>query len=565
MNIQKIKLMATAAFMLFLSTIVSAQTTEFTFQGSLKDNSAAATGNYDFEFVLFDALSAGSQIGSVLTRSGITVTNGIFSVKLDFGANYPGASRFLEIHVRQTAGGGFTPLTPRQPVSSSPYSVKSLNADIATNTAQLGGVAANQYVVTTDPRMADARQPTAGSTSYVQNQNAAPQSLSNFNISGSGTANVFNAATQYNIGGSRVLSTAGFDNLFAGDSAGQSNTGISNSFFGSGAGQANTNGSDNSFVGFWAGRNNTTGDSNSFFGTGAGFSNTTSSGNAFFGNDAGGSNLTGTNNAFFGKDAGRMNNSNNNSFFGGLAGDANTSGFNNAFFGNGAGGANTMGGDNVFVGGVAGTGNTGGGSNTFVGAGSGSTNMTGNNNTIIGSNANVGGLGLSFASAIGSNASVSTSNTVALGRSNGADVVVIYGLGVAGATPLCRNLSNQISTCSSSLRYKTNIGQFSQGMSFVNKLRPISFEWKDGGTKDVGFGAEEIAKIDPRFVTYNDKGEVEGVKYDRIGVVLVNAVKEQQTLIESQQKKIETLEDQVKALTLLVCMNNKNAEICKAR
>ena len=121
-------------------------------------------------------------------------------------------------------------------------------------------------------------------------------------------------------------------------------------------------------------------------------------------------------------------------------------------------------------------------------------------------------------------------------------------LGAAGATALCFNALNQISTCSSSLRYKTNIGQFSSGMSFVRQLRPISFDWKDGGMKDVGFGAEDIAKIDPRFVTYNDKGEVEGVKYDRLSVVLVNAVKEQQTQIEKQQTLIEKQQDLIEQL-----------------
>ncbi|MGE3467887.1 MAG: hypothetical protein AB7J13_13265, partial [Pyrinomonadaceae bacterium] len=60
-------------------------------------------------------------------------------------------------------------------------------------------------------------------------------------------------------------------------------------------------------------------------------------------------------------------------------------------------------------------------------------------------------------------------------------------------------------------------------MSFINKLRPISFDWNDRGMKDVEFGAEDIAEIDDRFVTYNDKGEVEGVKYDRLSVAFVNA------------------------------------------
>jgi hypothetical protein len=53
-------------------------------------------------------------------------------------------------------------------------------------------------------------------------------------------------------------------------------------------------------------------------------------------------------------------------------------------------------------------------------------------------------------------------------------VVSINTLGSAGSTQLCRNASNQISTCSSSLRYKTNIANFSLGLNVVRQLRPIN-------------------------------------------------------------------------------------------
>ena len=133
-----------------------------------------------------------------------------------------------------------------------------------------------------------------------------------------------------------------------------------------------------------------------------------------------------------------------------------------------------------------------------------------------------------------------------------------------GTTQLCRNGANQLSLCGSSLRYKTNIAPFFSGLSFIRQLRPITFSWIEGGMQDVGFGAEDVAKIDPLFVTYNEKGEVEGVKYDRIGVVAVNAIKEQQAeidalrktvehqsaLIEQQQRKFDTLQSLFARITL---------------
>ncbi|HET9786599.1 MAG TPA: tail fiber domain-containing protein, partial [Pyrinomonadaceae bacterium] len=153
-------------------------------------------------------------------------------------------------------------------------------------------------------------------------------------------------------------------------------------------------------------------------------------------------------------------------------------------------------------------------------------------------------------------------------RSDG--VVTLNTLGTAGGVVLCRNASNQIAACSSSLRYKTNIAPFAFGLNLVQRLRPIRFEWKEGGMKDVGFGAEDVAAIEPLLVTYNDKGEVEGVKYDRFSAVLVNAVKEQQTQIEAQhaqlaaqQKQLENQQLLIEALKRLVCRQNPSVDICR--
>ncbi len=118
---------------LVFSTMANAQTTAFTYQGSLSSGGVAANGPHDFEFVLFD--SGGTQLGSTITQSGVAVTNGIFSVSLDFGSLFPGAARFLEIRVRASGVGAFTTLSPRQPLTSAPYSIKSLSADNAANAA----------------------------------------------------------------------------------------------------------------------------------------------------------------------------------------------------------------------------------------------------------------------------------------------------------------------------------------------------------------------------------------------------------------------------------------------
>jgi Chaperone of endosialidase len=115
-------------------------------------------------------------------------------------------------------------------------------------------------------------------------------------------------------------------------------------------------------------------------------------------------------------------------------------------------------------------------------------------------------------------------------------------LGAAGTTALCRNFVNQIATCSSSLRYKRDVEAFDGGLEMLGRLRPISFTWKAGGMRDVGFGAEDVAAIDPRLAVFNQAGEVEGVKYDRLTTVLVNAVKELEALVRTLREEKGELE-----------------------
>jgi hypothetical protein len=49
------------------------------------------------------------------------VSNGLFTVTLDFGSEFNGADRWLELAVRTNGGVAFTALTPRQAVMPTPY------------------------------------------------------------------------------------------------------------------------------------------------------------------------------------------------------------------------------------------------------------------------------------------------------------------------------------------------------------------------------------------------------------------------------------------------------------
>jgi hypothetical protein len=124
-----------------------AQGTAFTYQGSLNNNGSPATGLYDLTFTLFDTNSAGNVIAGPLTNSLTPVTNGLFTVTLDFGsAPFNGNARWLQIGVRTNGGATFSTLSPRQELTPTPYAIYANTASNLSGTlpsAQLGGTYSN--------------------------------------------------------------------------------------------------------------------------------------------------------------------------------------------------------------------------------------------------------------------------------------------------------------------------------------------------------------------------------------------------------------------------------------
>ena len=120
---------------------IFAQTNGFTYQGRLTDGGMPANGNYDLQFALFDAADGSNQIGPTKIVSSVSVSGGVFTVTLDFGGNsFTGANRFLEISARPSGAASFILLTPRQPITTTPYAVRSVtasNAEMAKRLDQL--------------------------------------------------------------------------------------------------------------------------------------------------------------------------------------------------------------------------------------------------------------------------------------------------------------------------------------------------------------------------------------------------------------------------------------------
>jgi hypothetical protein len=116
----------------------------FTYQGQLKDADGPVTASCDFQLGLWDALTGGTQVGSLLTQTGVAVSEGLFTVQLDFGSgSFEGSARWLEIAVRCPAGSGtYNTLTPRQPLTPAPYALYSLSS---ANADTLDGLHASAF------------------------------------------------------------------------------------------------------------------------------------------------------------------------------------------------------------------------------------------------------------------------------------------------------------------------------------------------------------------------------------------------------------------------------------
>jgi hypothetical protein len=105
--------------------------TSWTYQGQLRRGGAAYNGTCNFQFSLWNALSAGTQKASTQSINGVNVVNGLFTVTLDFGGEpalgiedvFRGDALWLATSVQCSGDGGFTPLDPRQPITATPYAL----------------------------------------------------------------------------------------------------------------------------------------------------------------------------------------------------------------------------------------------------------------------------------------------------------------------------------------------------------------------------------------------------------------------------------------------------------
>ena len=104
-------------------------------------------------------------------------------------------------------------------------------------------------------------------------------------------------------------------------------------------------------------------------------------------------------------------------------------------------------------------------------------------------------------------------------------------------------------TTSSDRKLKKNIQSLEGSLEKVLGLRGVSFEWKKNNKKSIGFIAQEVQEVVPDLVKNNRKehdgvlvDEHLGVDYGNVTALLVEAMKEQQQIINKLEARLKALE-----------------------
>jgi hypothetical protein len=390
------------------------------------------------------------------------------------------------------------------------------------------------------------------------------------------TTGLYNIMLGYESG---LSNTTGSYNTFLGYQTGYLNTASYNSFLGYLAGRENTIGEFNTFMGYESGRNNDEGDYNVFLGHQTGYSNTSGHENVFIGYRSGFSNSGGYDNIFIGNLAGENASGNTHSTFIGNEAGRNVTGDDNIYIGDRAGTnayvTNHESFGTVILGIDAGR-NVVGQNNTVLGYGAGSSwggESTGTiDNTYVGAGAGGGGFSTRLGSynvCLGNDAGASKTGDNKLYIANNSTTTLIYGEfdnnqvvinGEAADNPSDYTFfvngtasgSNPWANTSDE-RKKKNIKTIDSALDKVLKLRGVSFDWKDPEMKghQIGFIAQEAKEVIPEVVLGSDETEY-SMQYAPITAVLVEAVKEQQSKIDTLEKENEELIERLERLEKLI-------------
>ena len=366
-------------------------------------------------------------------------------------------------------------------------------------------------------------------------------------------------------------------------------------------------GDDITAVGHNAYANGTTGEDNTVVGSHAMDAVVTGNHNCAFGHASLSELTSGYNNSCYGRTSGfLMTNGHNNTFLGYDSGYSTTSGSYNIFVGAGAGKYESNSNDNVAIGWNCNGGErSGGNSNHFhknvivghqalaqqrIANGDGenvclgyramyNTQTAAWRNVVIGFEAGYNNQAskTTFVGTYAGKGYQSGGNTMCLGYNAGTasspsgNLTVQQDTVVLGDNNISNFYCSDTSISSSDARDKTDITEWTHGLSFINQLKPVTYRWDkrtwygtdeepigtpDGSKKrarlHLGFLAQDALEVEKSFgyaskkddmlaVNLNEDGSAYGMKYERLVVPLTKAVQELSAEVDKLKAEIAAL------------------------
>jgi hypothetical protein len=266
-----------------------------------------------------------------------------------------------------------------------------------------------------------------------------------------------------------------------------------------------------------------------------------------------------------------------NTFLGAGAGNFSMTGIGNVGLGSSVLTVNTGGDSNVAVGESALAANTSGDANVAVGQAALAENTTGFQNVGVGANAlpNVTDGLLNVAVGYNAGAGVTTGDkniylgynvqgvsnelkVMRLGQPGEVSKTYIAGIkgatvdnsGIVGAEEVFVDINNQLGTVLSTARVKRDIRDMGSATDRLMQLRPVTFHYKSDSTNEPQFGliAEEVNRVLPELVLYDEDGKPRTVRYHQLSSMLLNELQKQGTRLKQQAELIADLTQRLSAL-----------------
>jgi hypothetical protein len=159
---------------------------------------------------------------------------------------------------------------------------------------------------------------------------------------------------------------------------------------------------------------------------------------------------------------------------------------------------------------------------------------------------------------IGNSGVAAESGTIRIGTTSthtAAYIAGIYGTSVTGSAVVVSS-TGQLGVTVSSERFKTAIAPMGSATSKLQELRPVTFRLKTApkGALQYGLIAEEVAKVYPDLVIRDERGRIDGVRYDELAPMLLNEMQKRDAAQAEkngrQEKRIAAQDAEIRALKL---------------